>query len=119
MKKVLNIDIMESLAHFGCLKGICFKDKYFFNEDMTHHLGRYWIPSTVGELLTVLPKKIYVSERVDEFIAMWQNYSQEWQVGYRKVGRGNLCSHIEKEKELVDALGKLLIWCIKEGRLEE
>ena len=110
MQKGLSIGIMKDLAQVGQERGIRFKDKYFYHEDMMCKIAGYWIPSTMHEIMTVLPRDLGALE--DDVCSHYMTSTDDncWIAGYMYMAE-------EKAPELVDALGKLLVWAIKEGWL--
>lgn len=73
------------------------------------------IPSTVYELLTVLPRSICIAGEVCDISMGWSEANNDWVAYYLHAYM--MQKDLIRSPELVDALGKLLIWCIKEGWL--
>lgn len=119
MKKVVDAKLRKSLAELGDEKHIDFKNKYFPQEFMTAHWSGYWIPSTIYELLTVLPKSVPGETHRCKLLIRWYHKTETWFVGYvyEEIGshKNDEYKGTTYQPELVDALGKLLIWCIEEG----
>lgn len=110
MKKGLDSEIMLELLQLAIEKKIDFK-KWFKDESMMLES----VPVTIYELLTVLPK--ILETRVGTFYLSMTHDMLEgetfWYACYRDF-EGTIYE-IQESPELVDALGKLLIWCIQEG----
>ena len=106
MKKGLDSEIMLELLQLAIEKKIDFK-KWFQDEEMMLES----VPVSIYELLTVLPLFYVYKDKEAPMTGVFMEYHQcakQWVVGYEH------CVDFDQE-HLVDALGKLLIWCIKEG----
>lgn len=114
MKKGLDSEIMLELLQLAIEEKIDFK-KWFQDEQMTLEA----IPVSIYEIMKVLPRQITLGVNavgIEEFFRLsiyWQSDILGWYVGYQ----GSRWLSVKRELELVDALGKLLIWAIQEGWL--
>lgn len=110
MKNELDRDIRQDIGNLVYNNKInlnqYFRDGKMFFES---------VPSTIHELMTVLPK--ILETRVGTFYLSMTHDMLEgetfWYACYRDF-EGTI-HEIQESPELVDALGKLLIWCIQEG----
>lgn len=110
MKKALDSGIIWELMPLAKDKNIDFK-KWFSDEPMMLES----IPVTIHELMTVLPK-ILETKHGTYYLSMTHDMLESktfWYACYRDF-EGTIYE-IQTAPELVDALGKLLIWAVQEG----
>jgi hypothetical protein len=109
MKKALDSTILWELNSLAKEKNIDFK-KWFEDEQMMLES----IPVSIYELMKVLPKNIRPNDLDSELIIYWNERQKDWSP-YYLFGMQTWRRESLRAPELVDALGKLLIWCIEEG----
>lgn len=109
MKKGLDSEIMLELLQLAIEKKIDFK-KWFQDEEMMLES----VPVSIYELLTVLPRNIRPNDLDCGLTIHWNEKKKDWST-YYLFGNTDWQRESLREPELVDALGKLLIWCIEEG----
>lgn len=72
---------------------------------------------TVGDLIEMLPKKIYVDEQnmIFELVIRWCVGSMKWSVGYLAIDPTKGFASRKTAKELCDALHAMLFWVHSHG----
>jgi hypothetical protein len=108
MKKTLDSGIFWELNALAIEKNIDFK-KWFQDEQMMLE----GIPVSIYELMTAFPMEQETSSTIWKLLI--EAYNGKWVATYFN-SFGDMNGR-QEEPELVDALGKLLIWVIKEGWL--
>lgn len=118
MQKTLDINILLTLEELRKEKSI-----HFTRWPVDEEMSAGPIPITIHEILSVLPRKketkvttrvgTKVTTRVTKWEIFMRVYGKKWRVFYLNLSE-EWCG-CQEEDELVDALGKLLIWAIKKG----
>lgn len=102
MRKSVSKEIFDRITELSAGK-INFKEKYFSHVTMTAEEIESTVPTTIDEILSVLPE--------DSIFISWWNPMRIWDITYYSSNGYQM----RNSGELVDGLGELLIWAIEEG----